>query len=44
MFVVPGDYNLPLLDGLALVPGLTLVRPLRPGPRASCQPRSRALL
>ncbi|GBF93529.1 pyruvate decarboxylase-like [Raphidocelis subcapitata] len=25
VFVVPGDYNLPLLDGLALVPGLTLV-------------------
>ncbi|KAI8473166.1 MAG: thiamine diphosphate-binding protein [Monoraphidium minutum] len=25
LFVVPGDYNLPLLDGLAAVPGLTLV-------------------
>jgi hypothetical protein len=25
VFVVPGDYNLPLLDGLAQVPGLTLV-------------------
>ncbi len=25
LFVVPGDYNLPLLDGLAQVPGLTMV-------------------
>lgn len=25
LFVVPGDYNLPLLDGLMMVPGLTLV-------------------
>ena len=36
VFVVPGDYNLPLLDGLALTPGLTLVRRRRRGrPRAA---------
>jgi TPP-dependent 2-oxoacid decarboxylase len=25
VFNVPGDFNLPLLDSLAMVPGLTLV-------------------